>query len=156
MKVPTQEFLRIIVVILAFLIALDACIAINRWWRAEGDVAYVRNLAVMTVGFAVFSILASKSKTELLGLIFLCIAIYFISNYEIGGPSKYYLTPFDYLLGLSPAFQEGDLTHVTYRKIMVVSTSILAIATLVLSRWRRRSELSTGQAQHEEQGLLQH
>lgn len=70
-------------------------IALNRWWLEGGFQAYLGSLTLMLVGFTLFVILISQTKTEFIGYIFLVIAIYFVCNYEIGGPSKYYLTPFD-------------------------------------------------------------
>ena len=69
----------------SFFVSLDASIALNRWWLSGGFGTYLQNLTLMLGGFTVFIILFSKSKIEMLGFVFLCIAVYFIGDYEIGG-----------------------------------------------------------------------
>ena len=59
-----RKSLRAFALVVAFLVALDACIAINRWWLAGGFQDYMWNLVVMVVGFTIFIILASRSKTS--------------------------------------------------------------------------------------------
>ena len=133
-----REPLRVFSLVGFFLLALDACIAVNRWWfehhHAGSFLGYVENLTLMVLGFAFFTILASRSKLEAVGYVFFCIAVYFICNYEISGPSKYYLTPFDPLFGLPKTFTEGNPTSYLYRKTMAYITSILGASFLAVSR----------------------
>jgi len=132
--------LRVLFLVIAFLVALDACIAINRWWLEAGFRAYLENLIIMVGGFTLFIILISKSKRASIGYIFLCVAVYFICNYEIGGPSKYYLTPFDPAFDLAPAFPKGEPLFAGYRKVMAIITSILAASVLAVSRLKRQAQ----------------
>jgi hypothetical protein len=133
-----REPLRIFLLVGFFLLALDSCIAVNRWWFEEDKpitfLIYLCNLFFMVLGFAFFTILASKSKLETVGFIFFCIAVYFICNYEIGGGSKYYLTPFDPLFGLPKYFTADYPYSYFYRKIMAYVMSILSASFLSASR----------------------
>jgi len=132
-----SEPLRVFSLIGFFLLALDSCIAVNRWWFDHYTLSfwgYVGNLIFMVLGFTFFTILASRSKLEAVGYVFFCVAIYFICNYEIGGPSKYYLTPFDPLFGLPKTFGEGNPASYLYRKTMAYITSILGALFLAVSR----------------------
>lgn len=132
-----REPLRVFSLIGFFLLALDACIAVNRWWfdsHTLSFLGYLENLIFMVLGFAFFTILASRSKFEAVGYVFFCVAVYFICNYEIGGPSKYYLTPFDPLFGLPKTFVEGSPASYVYRKTMAYTMSILSASLLAVSR----------------------
>jgi len=133
-----REPIRVFSLVGFFLLALDSCIAVNRWWFEEGKpvtyLNYLYNLIFMVLGFAFFTILASRSKLEAVGYMFLCVAIYFICNYEIGGPSKYYLTPFDPLFGLQKTFGNGDLPSNLYRRTTAYIMSILSASFLAVSK----------------------
>ena len=132
-----REPLRVFSLVGFFLLALDSCIAVNRWWFDHHTVSfwgYVENLIFMVLGFTFFTILASRSKLEAVGYVFFCVAVYYICNYEIGGPSKYYLTPFDPLFGLPETFPKGDPTSYLYRKTMAYITSILSASFMAVSR----------------------
>jgi len=131
MRVPL--YLRVFLSWFSFLLAMDASIALNRWWLAGGFETYVQSLVIMLCGFAVFVILFSRSKVEVLGYAFFCVAVYFIGNYEIGGPSKFYLTPLDPALGLDPAFMHGS-DSTMYRKGMAIGMSLIAAVTLAISK----------------------
>jgi len=132
-----REPLRVFSLVGFFLLALDSCIAVNRWWFDHYTVSfwgYLENLIFMVLGFTFFVILASRSKLEAVGYVFFCVAIYYICNYEIGGDSKYYLTPFDPLFGLPKTFAEGNPASYLYRKTMAYITSILGAFFLAVSR----------------------
>lgn len=133
MRVP--EYLRVPLALASFLVALDASIALNRWWLEGGFETYLQNVVLMLVGFIVFIILFSKSKFEMIGYTFFCVAVYFIGNYEIGGPSKFYLTPLDPIFGSSPAFTYGSAS-ITYRKGTAIVMSLLAAIVLAISRMK--------------------
>ncbi len=132
--------------IIVFIAALDATIAINRWWT-ESNEAYLQNLTVMTFGFLVFSLLASRSRLDMLGLIIFSVAIFYIANYEIGGPSKLYLTPFDKLFGVDPVFEEGKtwmgMYSIEYRLNFAVVTSVLAAFILTVSNVKHLTSRSS-------------
>lgn len=138
-KRKVHLLLRAFALVAAFLVALDACIAINRWWLTAGFQAYMWNLVVMTGGFTVFTALASRSRTELVGYILLCVAVYSICNYEIGGPSKYYLTPFDPAFGLPQLFPKGQPPLPGYRRTMAYITAILAASVLAFAKMKRQT-----------------
>jgi len=132
-KLRLLVYLRVFLAVISFLVALDASIALNRWWL-EGDFqAYLQNVVLMLGGFTVFIILISKSKFEVLGYVLFCVAVYFICNYEIGGPSKYYWTPLDPVFGIGPAFTHGSAT-IAYRKGMAIGMSLLAAFILAVSK----------------------
>ncbi len=116
-----------------FLQALDSAIALNRWFF-DG---YVINLVEMVVGFTVFTLLLSQNKRQMLGFALLATAIYYICDYEIGGLSMNYLTPFDPLLGMEPTLKNGSLL---YRRAMAYLFSILAASVLALSRWKAETK----------------
>ena len=136
-----RDPLRLFSTIGFFLFALDSCIALNRWWFNESNLIgyqnYITNLVFMIVGFIFFIILASKSKLEAIGYGFFCIAIFYICNYEIGGMSKYYLTPFDPLFGISRTFMPGNPASYMYRKIMAYTMSIVSASLLAFSKFYR-------------------
>ncbi len=138
MNLHVPKSLRVFTLVTAFFVALDACIAVNRWWTEGSFQAYMGNLVVMVGGFTLFIILVSKSKSELVGYVILSIAIYFICGYEIAGPSKFYLTPFDPILDREPVFIDGStwlgLTSLVYRKGMAYCMSILAASILAASK----------------------
>lgn len=139
------RFARYAVVVFAFLVGLKGTIAVNRWWLASYD-AYLENLSYMVIGFLLFAILASRSKLGFTGYLLLAIGIYFIVNYEVGGPSKMYLTPFDPLLGIEPVFVEKEgwlgLSSIEYRWGMAVLTSLMAMLVLAYSKVRREGRKS--------------
>jgi len=140
-KPDAGKFLRVVALVGIFLVALDACIALNRWWVGEGVSGfqnYQKNLFVMVGGFTLFTILASRSKSELVGYFFFFVAVYYICNYEIGGLSKYSLTPFDPIFGLEQTFPKGEPLFAHYRKVMAYSTSILSTLTLALAKLKSR------------------
>jgi len=114
-------------------VALDASIALNRWWLEGGFEGYLQNVVLMFVGFIVFIILVSKSWVEVVGYVFFCVAVFFICNYEIGGPSKFYLTPLDPIFGIGPAFVYGPAS-IVYRKSMAIGMSLLAAFVLAVSK----------------------
>lgn len=132
--------IRVFVAVIIFIAALDAAIALNRWWTESFD-TYLQNLTVMTVGFLIFSLLASRSRLDFIGFIILSVAIYYTANYEIGGPSKMYLTPFDPMLSIAPLFDHGvawmGMHSIEYRLNVAVATSVLAALILTVSRVRR-------------------
>ena len=132
--------IRIFATVIIFIAALDAVIALNRWWTDSFD-AYLQNLIVMTIGFLVFSLLASRSRLDFIGFLVLSVAIFYTVNYEIGGPSKFFLTPFDPLLDIEPVFAHGmtwmRLQSIEYRLNFAVATSMLTALIFTLSRVRR-------------------
>jgi hypothetical protein len=134
-----RDPLRIFLSIGFFLFALDSCIALNRWWFDESTLMgynnYLLNLAQMIIGFVFFIIIASRSKLDAVGYGFFCVAIYYICNYEIGGLSKYYLTPFDPLIGISRTFESGDPASYIYRKTMAYIMSIVSASLLAFSKF---------------------
>jgi len=134
-KVRIPEYFRIFFALASFLVALDASIALNRWWVEGGFEAYLQNLILMLVGFVAFVVLFSRSKVEMIGYVFLCVAVYFIGDFEIGGLSRLYLTPFDPLLGIGPYFPHGSAS-IAYRKGMAIGTSLLAASILAASKIR--------------------
>jgi len=128
--------IRMFIAVAAFIWALDGAVAVNRWW-VESDQAYLENLSAMTLGFLLFSLLASRSRLDLVGFLALSVAIYYVLDYEIGGPSKMYLTPFDPLLGVEPVFERGrwmGLLSAEYRWVIAAASSLLAASILTLSR----------------------
>lgn len=125
--------LRMFLGIMFFMKALDAGIALNRWWLDGG---YLENLFWLTFGSVLFILLFSRNKRQILGLSLLAVAIYFVCDYEIGGPSKFYLSPFDPLFGVRPTFFDNSII---YRKVMAYLFSIAAALVLVLSK-RKISE----------------
>ena len=133
-----REPIRVFSLVGFFLLALDSCIAVNRWWFEEGNslsfLGYLENLIFMVLGFTLFTILASRSKLEAVGYVFFCVAVYFICNYEIGGQSKYYLTPFDPLFGLPRTFAKGDPGSYLYRRTMAYIMSISGALFLAVSK----------------------
>lgn len=143
--------LRVFLSVGFFLLALDSCIAVNRWWFEEGNaisfMGYLHNLTFMVLGFAFFTIFASKSKLEVIGYGFFCIALYFICNYEIGGYSKYYLTPFDPLFGLPQTFAKGDQGSLLYRNTMAYLMSISSALVLAISKVKSAKNKTTGKNQ---------
>jgi hypothetical protein len=138
--------IRVFVTVIVFVGALDATIALNRWWT-ESSTVYLQNLTVMTVGFLIFSLLMSRSRLDFIGFIILSVAIFYTTNYEIGGPSKMYLTPFDHLLGINPVFDHGiawmGMHSIQYRLNFAVATSALAALILTVSRIRRLKPLDS-------------
>lgn len=138
--------IRIFLMIGFFLLALDSCIAVNRWWFEEDNslsfLGYLSNLIFMVLGFTFFIILASRSKLEAVGYLFFCVAIYFICNYEISGSSKFYLTPFDPLLGLPRTFGNGEIESSVYRRTMAYVMSILSASFLAVSKLRHTKKNS--------------
>jgi len=132
-KLHIPWYLRVGVAVTSFLLALDASIAVNRWWVEGSYEAYLQNVALMLVGFIVFIIFVSRSRVEMFGYVFFCVAVYFICNYEIGGPSKLYLTPLDPIFDIGPAFTQGS-DSITYRKCVAVIMSLLAAITLAISK----------------------
>ena len=144
-KSDAAKFLRVVALVGIFLVALDACIALNRWWVGKGVSGfqdYQKNLLVMVGGFTLFTILASRSKSEMVGYFLFCVAIYYICNYEIGGLSKYSLTPFDPIFGLEQTFPKDEPPFAHYRRVMAYSTSILAALTLALAKLKNRARVS--------------
>ena len=157
-KSDAGKFLRIFAFVAIFLVALHACIALNMWWVGEnwrGFQDYQKNLFVMVGGFTLFTILASRSKKDLVGYIFLCVAVYYVCNYEIGGPSKYSLTPFDPIFGLEQTFPKGEPLFAHYRKVMAYSTSILAALTLALAKLKKRAKVSRLGGSKNQERLIQ-
>ena len=152
-KLHVLKSLRVFTFAIVFFVALDACIAVNRWWTEGGFQAYIGNLVVMVGGFTLCIILVSKSKSEFVGYVIFFIAIYFICNYEIAGPSKFYLTPFDPIFDRKPVFIGGStwlgLTSLVYRKGMAYCMSILAASILAASKLKGQSlvELFRGRFQ---------
>jgi len=126
-------YLRVFLAWVSFLVALDASIALNRWWIAGSFETYLQNVILMPGGLAIFVALISKSKVEMLGRVFFCTAVYFIGDYEIGGRSELYLTPLDPIFGLGPAFPQGSAS-IVYRKVMAMSVYVLAALTLATSQ----------------------
>ena len=113
----------------AFIIALDACIALNRWWPEN----YIENLVIMSAGFTVFIVFSSKNKMQIFGFTILALAIFYVCDYEISGPSKLYLTALDPLLGYGPTFINGRASYM-YRKTLAYSLSVLSILILSASK----------------------
>jgi len=132
-KVDIPAYLRVFLAWGSFLLALDASIAVNRWWVEGGYGAYLQNVVLMFVGFTVFIIFVSGSRVEIIGYVFFCAAVYFICNYEIGGPSKFYLTPLDPIFDIGPAFTQSS-DSITYRKGVAIIMSLLAATTLAISK----------------------
>jgi len=134
-----RKNIRIFLLIIFFIAALDATIAVNRWWTISFE-GYLQNIIVMTSGFILFSILAARSKLDFIGFIFLSIAIFYTANYEIGGPSKNFLTPYDPILGISEAFGPRKywlgIRTTDYRLTAAIITTILTAVTLTISRAR--------------------
>ena len=134
------SYARDIIAGLAFFRALDGAIAVNRWWTEGSYSNYVENLIYMVVGFVIFAILVARAKTEFLGLIMGAIAIYYIADYEIGGLSRDFLTPFDALLHLRATFVDGSrwlgLTSLDFRKASAILTGASAVILVALSRNR--------------------
>lgn len=135
LRVPV--YFRVFLAWFSFLVALDASIALNRWWLGGGFEAYLQNVVLMVGGFVVFVVLFSESRFEMVGNVFLCVAVHFIGNYEIGGPSKLYLTPLDPILAVGPAFTHGPAS-IAYRKGMATGMSVLAALTLAISKLKTR------------------
>ena len=145
LKSDAGRFLRFFALAGVFLVALDACIALNRWWVGvdwRGFQDYQKNLFVMVCGFTLFTILASRSKSELISYFFFYVAVYYVCNYEISGLSKYSLTPFDPIFGLEQTFPKGEPPFAHYRRVMAYSTSILATLTLALAKLKNRVMVS--------------
>lgn len=135
-----REPLRVFSMVGFFLLALDSCIALNRWWLEEAFRGYLLNLILMVVGFSLFTVLAAKTKLQAAGLACFCVAVYFICNYEIGGPSKYFLTPFDPLLHVPQTFPRGDPRSYVYRRAMAYLTSIVSALLLGVTALRRKPQ----------------
>jgi len=83
----------------------------------------------------------SRSRVELVGYVLFCVAVYFICDYEVGGPSKYYLTPLDPIFGSEPFFAHGP-DSLVYRQGMAFAMSLLTAFVLSISKLKRRKEVS--------------
>ena len=131
--------LKAAAVILSFIWSLDGIMAVNRWW-IEDMAGYQQNIIAMVLGSLLFSLFASRSRLDFLGLVVLSVAIFFTANYEIGGPSKFYLTPFDPLFGIEGVFRQGvwmGMTSGGYRHTLAIALTFLAALILSVSRARR-------------------
>ena len=129
-----------------FIWAIDGMIAVNRWWTEDMG-GYLDKLTAMTLGFFIFSMLVSRSRLDFLGFVILSISIFFTGNYEIGGPSKFYLTPFDPLLGRGEVFRDGlwmGISGGQYRYSMAMATGLISAAILTFSRIRQNSGKTRG------------
>ena len=121
--------------VIVFLWAVQGSMAVNRWWT-ESPQSYLENTVAMTLGFIVFSLLASRSRLDFIGFLVLGVAIYYLVNYEIGGPSKMYFTPFDPLLGIDPVFENGSwmgILSIDFRRNLALIASMLAAFILTVS-----------------------
>ena len=123
----------------SFIFAFDACLALHRWWPDR----YLENLLGMILGYISFVLFFSRTKRQVLGFALFCVAIYYVSGYEISGGSKYYLTPFDPLFGRDPTFIDR-MVYSAYWKGSAYLSSIVSACLLALSRIDRRTEAEEG------------
>jgi len=86
-----RELLSVFSLVGFFLLVLDSCIALNRWWFEEGNslsfLIYIENLIFMVLGFTFFTTLPQDRSWRQSSMYYFCVAVYFICKNEFGGHS---------------------------------------------------------------------